>query len=168
MKGLPPHQQQHKSSRAVSLHVRTPLALLILAGLWKPKSSTSISANVRTYTYVSRNMIRDGQGPQSARATEEEFFFWGWWGLSRWGGGGGQPCGSLEWCDRLPSLLVRFVGMWERRILAPGEPRQSAADFMPSVSASILPLPNSSDLYFLSLHLLLIPVHKSSRHTGIC
>lgn len=56
-------------------------------------------------------MIRDGQGPQSARATEEEFFFLGWWGLLRRGGGGGQPCGSLEWCDRLPSLLVGFVGM---------------------------------------------------------
>lgn len=22
-----------------------------------------------------------------------------------------SPCGSLEWCDRLPSLLVGFVGM---------------------------------------------------------
>lgn len=82
--------------------------------------------------------------------------------------GEGEPRGSLEWCGRLPSLLVGFVGMWERRILAPGEPRQSAADFMPSVSASIVSLPNSSDLYFLSLFLLLIPVHKRSGHTEIC
>lgn len=60
-----------------------------------------------------------------------------------------EPRGSTEWCGRLPSLLLGFVGMWERRILAPG---QSHTDFMPSVSPSILPLPNSSDLFFSPFH----------------
>lgn len=111
-------------------------------------------------------VVRCSVGPGRQRRGSRIFFFGR--GLEVGMGGWREPCGSLEWCDRLRSLLVGFVGMWERRILAPGEPRQSAADFMPSVSASILSLPNSSDLYFLSLYLLLIPVHKSSRHTEIC
>lgn len=165
----PPWLLFHKSSQTAFLHICNPWCFLSYQACKGP-NDLPLYILMREYICEDKiagmrcRVVRGSVGPGRQRRRRRRC------GLGGGGAVGGwrEPCGSLEWCDRLPSLLVGFVGMWERRILAPGEPRQSAADFMPSVSASILSLPNSSDLYFLSLYLLLIPVHKSSGHTEIC